>query len=292
MHDQIMAGVEIGGTKTIALIANGTQILDSFRTPSHSPEIALTAASNWLKEKYKEHKFMGLGIASFGPICLDINALNYGYITQTPKQNWSNTDVVGVFKSWFNGKIGFDTDVNGAALAEYKWGASRGTSVSIYITIGTGLGGGIIINGAPVHGFMHPEMGHMRINRTLDLDFKGNCPFHGDCIEGLASGPAIKARTGRGAEDIPPEDELWDVISDELGQFLANLILTLSPQKILIGGGVFVHNQWLFSKLHKKVAIHLNGYIAGLNEDGLSKIIMPPQLGESAGPLGAIALGL
>lgn len=291
MKETIIAGVEIGGTKTIAIIAKGTEIIESFRMPSENRMSALGETSNWLKAQYKKYKFAALGIASFGPVCLDKTAENYGFITSTPKPNWANTAVVGAYKSWFNGPIGFDTDVNGAALAEYKWGASRATDVSIYLTIGTGIGGGIIINSRPVHGFMHPEMGHVRIKRNSDLSFMGNCPFHGDCIEGLASGPAIKARAGRAAEDIPPEDAIWDIVCDDIAQFLANLILTLSPQKILIGGGVFCDNDWLFAKLHDKTANCLAEYINGIDAARLREIIMPPLLGASAGPLGAIALG-
>lgn len=286
----LRAGVEIGGTKTIALIADGTNIIDSFRVPSESPDFALGEASKWLMGQYEKYKFGAIGIASFGPICLDKTSPYYGHITRTPKPNWENTNVIGAFRSWFSGPIGFDTDVNGAALAEFKWGASKGTEVSIYLTIGTGIGGGLIVNGAPTHGLMHPEMGHMRIKRLHNLEFKGNCPFHGDCIEGLASGPAIKARTGRAPEGIAPNDEAWEIIADDISQFLANLILTLSPQKILIGGGVFAQNNWLFEKLHKKVAIHLCGYIKDLDAQSLEKIIIPPELGANAGPLGAIAL--
>ena len=291
MKETIIAGVEIGGTKTIAIIAKGTEIIDSFRLPSESREFALGETSNWLKAQYEKHKFGALGIASFGPVCLDKTSEIYGFITSTPKPNWSNTDVVGVYESWFNGPIGFDTDVNGAALAEYKWGASRGSEVSIYLTIGTGIGGGLIINSRPVHGFMHPEMGHVRIKRNSGLSFKGICPFHGDCIEGLASGSAIKARAGRAAEDIPPEDGVWEIVCEDIAQFLANLILTLSPQKILIGGGVFADNDWLFAKLHEKTTSCLAGYINGIDVARLREIIMPPLLGASAGPLGAIALG-
>lgn len=291
MKNALIAGVEIGGTKTIALIADGTNIIESYRVPSENPALALGETSKWLMGQYEKYKFAGLGIASFGPICLDRSAPNYGYISQTPKPNWANTNVIGAYSSWFNGAIGFDTDVNGAALAEYIWGASKYSDVSIYLTIGTGIGGGLIINGTPIHGFMHPEMGHMRIKRHFDLDFKGVCPFHRDCIEGLASGPAIKARSGRAAEHIPPNDEIWEIVSDEIAQFLANLILALSPQKILIGGGVFVQNDWLFEKLHKKVANHLGGYVAGLDVAALKDIITAPFLGANAGPLGAIALG-
>lgn len=291
MSEPLIAGIELGGTKTIALIAQGTEIIDSFRVPSESPKIALGETSAWLSSAFEKYQFEALGIASFGPICLNPNSDKYGFITSTPKPDWSDTNVVGAFKSWFKGPIGFDTDVNGAALAEYKWGASSGCEVSIYLTIGTGIGGGLIANSRPLHGFMHPEMGHIRIRRSRDLEFKGICRFHGDCIEGLASGPAIKARSGRSAETIPPTDQIWDIVCDEISEFLSSLILINSPQKILIGGGVFVKNQWLFPKLHEMTAQKLGNYISGLDKTQLQEVIMPPKLGDKAGPLGAIAIG-
>lgn len=292
MGENFIAGIELGGTKTIALIAKGTQIIDEFRIPSIDPNDVLSQTANWIKEKQKIYDFKAIGIASFGPLCLDKNAPNYGFITKTPKKNWANTNVLGAYKSWFDGPIGFDTDVNGAGLAECLWGASIDCNSSIYITIGTGLGGGAIIDKKPIHGFMHPEMGHMHIKHVHQLEFEGNCPFHKDCIEGLVSGPAIMARYGMPAENIPNDDKVWDYIAYEIGEFLVNLIYILSPQKILIGGGVMQDKEYLFKKIRIEVYNKLNGYIDGLDLNALEQMIISPKLGDKAGPLGAIALGL
>lgn len=292
IDNQLIAGIELGGTKTIALIARGTEILDEFRIPSTSPNEVLEPISNWLKNAREKYDFKAIGIASFGPVCLDKSSKQYGHITATPKPNWSNSDVVGSVKKWFDGPIGFDTDVNGAGLAEYYWGASQDCDTSIYVTIGTGLGGGIIANGVPLHGFMHPEMGHMRIRRNHQHDFKGVCPFHGDCIEGLVCGPAIKARTGKPAEELMKEDPIWEILADEIAEFLTNLIYVASPQKILIGGGVMQDKEYFFQKIRNNINDKLGNYINGLDFDALGEMIIPPKLGDKAGPLGAIALGL
>ncbi len=290
--NQLIAGIELGGTKTIALIARGTQILDEFRIPSTSPDEVLEPVSNWLKKAREKYDFKAIGIASFGPVCLDKSSNQYGYITATPKPKWSNTDIVGSVKKWFDGPIGFDTDVNGAGLAEYYWGAGQNCDTSIYVTIGTGLGGGIVHKGVPLHGFMHPEMGHMRIRRNHQIDFNGACPFHDDCIEGLVCGPAIKARTGKPAEELMAEDPIWEILADEIAEFLVNLIYVASPQKILIGGGVMQDKEYFFQKIHNNINDKLGNYINGLDITALGEMIIPPKLGDKAGPLGATALGL
>ncbi len=292
IDNQLIAGIELGGTKTIALIARGTEILDEFRIPSTSADEVLEPVSNWLKKAREKYDFKAIGIASFGPVCLDKNSSQYGFITSTPKPKWSNADVVGAVKSWFDGPIGFDTDVNGAGLAEYYWGASQNCDTSIYVTIGTGLGGGIIVNGVPLHGFMHPEMGHMCIKRNHQIDFKGACPFHGDCVEGLVCGPAIKARTGTPAEELMTDDPIWEILADEIAEFLTNLIYVASPRKILIGGGVMQDKAYFFKKIRQNIYNKLGNYIDGLDLSVLEEMIIPPKLGDKAGPLGAIALGI
>lgn len=290
-NNNLIAGVELGGTKTIALIARGTDILDEFRIPTASPNEVLSEISKWLRMAHEKTPFASIGIASFGPICLDKKAENYGYITSTPKPNWSNIDVVGAFSKWFDGPIGFDTDVNAAALAESFWGATIGCETSVYLTIGTGFGGGIISNGKPMHGFMHPEMGHLRIRRTHQLDFAGNCPFHGDCAEGLLSGPAIFARIGRSAEALQQDDPIWDIIADEIAEFTTSLILTISPNKILFGGGVMQDKDFLLQKVRQHSLQKLNNYISNLDMAKMVEMIQSPALGNKAGPMGAIALG-
>lgn len=293
MNDEkIIAGIEFGGTKTIAIIASGQKILDEFQIATTKPKEVLFELISWLKERQTRFNFSSIGIASFGPLCLDIKSQYYGFITTTPKPYWGMIDVLGAFREAFNPPIAIDTDVNGAALAEYYWGASIGTNCSVYITIGTGIGGGIIVNGAPIHGFSHPEMGHAKIRRNYQTEFKGVCPFHGDCFEGIASGPAISERTGIDAKNIGPEHEIWNYLGDEIAEFLTNIILTLSPQKIAIGGGVMNNRPDLFLRIHKSCHEKLNGYIHGLDLKEISRIIVAPVLGEKAGPLGAIAIGL
>jgi len=292
MSAALIAGVELGGTKGVALLARGTEILTQVRVPTATPAETLGALADWLQSQYAATPFAALGIASFGPLGLNRAQSDYGFITQTTKQNWNNTDVVGAFNSWFNGPLGFDTDVNGPALAEQRWGVSQGCAVHVYLTIGTGVGGGLVANGAPLHGFVHPEMGHVRVRRVAGDDFAGVCPFHGDCLEGLVSGPALAARTGVAGEHLSPDHPVWANVAQEIAELMVTLILTASPQKILIGGGVGMGQGFLFTLIRDAVAHRLKGYVAGLDRAALDTLIMPPALGDRAGPLGAIALGL
>ena len=292
MSEALIAGVELGGTKGVAVIARGTEILAQVRVPTTTPAETLGALADWLRSKHAATPFAALGIASFGPLGLNRAQSDYGFITQTTKPHWSDTDVVGAFSDWFNGPLGFDTDVNGPALAEERWGAARGCSVHVYLTIGTGVGGGLVANGAPLHGFVHPEMGHVRVRRVVGDDFAGVCPFHGDCLEGLVSGPALAVRTGVAGELLTPEHPVWANVAQEIAELMVTLILMASPQKILIGGGVGMGQGFLLPLIRDAVALRLKGYVAGLDRAALNELIIPPALGDRAGPLGAIALGL
>ena len=185
---------------------------------------------------------------------------------------------------------GFDTDVNGAALAEGKWGAARGCDVHAYVTIGTGVGVGIVIDGKPLHGRLHPEAGHMRIRRADRSGFAGTCPFHGDCIEGLVSGPAIAARAGVAAALVSDSNPLWDIVAADIGELLANLILTLSPARIVIGGGVLQRRPQLLAMARRATAAALNGYLPDQTIDDLATVVVPPRLGLDSGALGATVL--
>ena len=288
--DRLVAGVELGGTKAIVLFARGREIVAEARFPTGTPEVTLESLTNQIDSWMDEHgRPEGLGIASFGPVGLDRARADYGHVTSTPKAGWEGADVVGRFKR-FGVPIVFDTDVNGAVLAEYRWGAAQNASVAVYITIGTGLGAGVLINGVPVHGLIHPEFGHVRVRRSADDAFAGVCPYHGDCLEGLVAGPAIAARAGRPGAELSDDDPLWQIILAELAEAMAMLMVTLSPQRILIGGGVFQHRATLFAGLHARTASLLNGYLAGIGEEELACIITPPGLGDRAGPLGAVAL--
>jgi fructokinase len=232
-----------------------------------------------------------IGIASFGPLDADPRSATFGHITTTPKAGWRQVDIVGAFLRKFGLPVGFDTDVNGAALGEHRWGAAQGLDTFVYWTIGTGLGGGAMVNGKLIHGLLHPEMGHMMVphDRTSD-PFPGNCPFHGDCLEGLTAGPALEARWGQRGETLPPHHEGWALEAHYLALGLVNVITILSPQRIILGGGVMAQPA-IFPLIRQEVQRLLNGYIqmpAILAQ--IEAYIVPPALGGQAGVLGAIAL--
>jgi fructokinase len=294
MNDHpLVAGIELGGTKAVAVLACGPSIVDRVRVPTTDPAETLGALSAQL-ERWTDagQRFAAIGIASFGPVGLDHRRPDYGHITTTPKPGWAHTDVRGHFAARFDLPIGFDTDVNGAALAEGRWGASIGCSVHVYVTIGTGIGGGAVVDGRPVHGLVHPEHGHLRVRRRPGDAFGGVCPYHGDCIEGLASGPAIAARAGAPAEQLGPEHPVWADVAAELGELMASLVLVLSPERIVVGGGVATGQPWLLPNVRRATAEALAGYVAGIDAGRLAELIVPPALGDDAGPLGAVAVGL
>ncbi len=289
----LVAGVELGGTKGVALIARGRRILRQARVPTTLPGETLAALSERIAEWTGDLGPLDtLGIASFGPLGLDATRRDFGFITQTTKPGWSNIDLLGHFRARFENPIGFDTDVGGAAIAETLWGAGVGQSVVVYVTVGTGIGGGIAVNGQPVHGSIHPEIGHLRIRRAPGDPFSGICAFHGDCLEGLASGPAIAARSGAPAETLGSDHPAWSTVAEALAEMVVSLILTLSPQRILIGGGVMTGKPFLFPMIHAATLALLGGYVAGLTPISLARMVRPPGLGDRAGPLGAVALGL
>jgi fructokinase len=289
--DRLTAGIELGGTKTIVLFARGREVLASIRLPTTTPSETLPMISDQIENWQAKHgRPDSLGIASFGPLGLDVSRPDYGHITATPKPHWSHTDLIGYFGGRFGMPIGFDTDVAGAALAEYRCGGAQGCDVAIYITVGTGVGGGVLVGGRLVHGLVHPELGHLRIRRSKGDDFGGICQFHGDCLEGLISGPAIRARTGISGVSVGDDHEVWRRVTLELAEALALLLLTLSPQKILIGGGVLQKRGGLFGAVRRRTAELLASYGAEMDEVALAAIIVPPGLGDMAGPLGAIAL--
>lgn len=290
-EDRLVAGIELGGTKAIALIARGRDVLASARFPTEAPAVTLAALGRQLDDWQAAHgRFEALGIASFGPLGLDRTRPDYGRITSTPKPGWQQVDLVGHFSQRFGVPVGFDTDVAGAAIAEHRWGAGQGDRVLVYLTVGTGVGGGVLIDGRPVHGLIHPELGHIRVRRATGDGFAGVCPFHGDCLEGLISGPAIAARAGMPGDKVDDDHPLWDRVAGEMAEAIAIWMLTLSPQRILIGGGVFHKRERMFAALQARTAERLGGYLAGIGEAELADIVVPPGLGDMAGPLGAVAL--
>lgn len=290
--NQLYGGIEAGGTKFVCIVASGPdQIVEQTRIPTTTPEETLGKTIEFFQPFVTAGQVDALGIGCFGPLDLDPASSTYGFITSTPKPDWSNTDVRGIIQHALNVNVAFDMDVNAAALGELTWGAGQGCDPSLYLTIGTGIGGGYIVNGKPLTGLLALEMGHIRIPHDPALDpFRGNCPFHRDCFEGLASGPAIQKRFGSRGESIRDDDPFWDVEAGYIAAALVNYILTLSPKKIVIGGGV-MQREFLFPMVRHKVRELLNGYVIhpSLLTD-IHNYIVPPALGSRSGSLGAIAL--
>jgi fructokinase len=270
MRVRIFGAIEAGGTKFVCGVGTGPDDLRTVRIPTTTPGETIAAAVEFLRGAGPA----AVGIGSFGPV-------KDGWITNTPKAGWQNVDLAGEVSRALDVPVGFDTDVNAAALAETEWGAARGLPSCLYLTVGTGIGGGAIFNGAPLHGVMHPEMGHIRIPSD---GRPGVCPFHGDCLEGLASGPAIAARWGRPAEELPAGYPAWDEEARYLALAVANFALTLGPAKVILGGGVMRQLQ-LFPLIRAEFAKVMNNYLPVPDD-----YIVPPGLGDRAGVLGALLL--
>jgi fructokinase len=284
----LVAGIELGGTKIVCLLARGPDAIeDRVQLPTTRPDETLAAIEHVLDGW---GKFDALGIASFGPISIDRHAADYGHVTSTPKPHWAGTDVAKRLAARYEVPTGFHTDVVGAALAEARWGAAEGLRDVAYVTVGTGIGVGLIAGGVPVDGLTHSELGHIRPDRLAGDDWIGICPFHGGCLEGLAAGPAIGARAGKKGEDIAADDPVWDPVAHVLAQLCHTLVLTGVPRRIVMGGGVMVGNDHLFPRIRTAMVKSLAGYIA-LPEISEPAFVVPPALGGNAGPLGAIVLG-
>ena len=289
----MFGGIEGGGTKFICAVGTSPDdIRREIRIPTTIPEETLGGVITFFKQAEADFgRLSALGVACFGPLDPTPDSASYGHILPTPKPGWTNADIVGTLRSAFDIPIGFDTDVNGAALGEWTWGAAQGLDTFIYLTVGTGIGGGLMANGKLMHGLLHPEMGHIRIPHDKQRDpFEGACPFHGDCFEGLASGPALEKRWGQKAETLPLDHPAWKLEAHYIALALANYITTLSPQRIVIGGGVGGRED-LLPLIRKNVQDILNGYVqsAAIMND-IDQYIIPPGLGGRSGMLGAIAL--
>ncbi len=284
----VYGGIELGGTKIICAVGSGPQDMQAeTRFPTSTPGEALAQIIAF----FQQHRLDAVGIGSFGPISLDRGARDYGYITSTPKPGWAHTDLAGSIGRALSVPVGFDTDVNAAALGEWRWGAGQGLGTLLYLTIGTGIGGGAISNGRLMHGLLHPEMGHIRLPHDLQADpFAGSCPFHGDCLEGLASGPALQARWGVPAETLPDDHPIWALQARYLALACVTFICTLSPQRIILGGGV-MNQRHLFPLIQQEVQTLLNGYVqAPVILQHIDDYIVAPGLGSRVGVLGALAL--
>lgn len=285
----IVAAIEAGGTKFVLGIGNEKgEILERISIPTEIPEITIPKVIKFFKGK----KFDTMGVGCFGPIDPKLDSKTYGYITTTPKTGWTNYDIIGELKKHFDVPIAFDTDVNGAALGETKWGGAQGLKSALYITVGTGIGAGAVVEGNMIHGLLHPEMGHIKVQRHKNDTYEGNCPYHKDCLEGLAAGPAIEKRWGKKGHELPMIHEAWIIEAYYLAQALVNFILILSPEKIIMGGGV-MKQDWLFPIIRKEVQLLLNKYVDKREIlENIDNYIVSPTLGDNAGLCGSIALGL
>lgn len=285
----LLGGIEAGGTKFVCAVGTGPDDLRAVeRFPTATPGETLGRAVEFFRSQPEPVSAVGIG--TFGPADVDAESPRWGHITTTPKPGWHGADVVGPVARALGVPVAFDTDVNAAALAEYRWGAARGLGTFVYLTVGTGIGGGGLVAGRRMHGLTHPEMGHMRIPRVEGDEFAGGCPYHGDCWEGLAAGPALRTRWNRAPADLPPDHPAWSLQARYLGLGVANLVLTLSPQRVIMGGGV-MKQRGLLARVRSEVQEVLNGYVqASALLGGIDRTVVAPELGDEAGVLGAIAL--
>lgn len=281
--EALLAGVELGGTKCVCILAAGPgDVRAEVRIPTGEAEATLEAIAKVLLEWRERHGFAALGIASFGPLVVDPAAPDHGRFLDTPKPGWSGIELGARFQA-LGAPLAIETDVNAAALAEGRWGAARGLDAFVYVTVGTGVGVGSIVGGRPVHGLGHSEAGHMRVPRLAGDGWAGVCPFHGDCVEGLASGPAIAARVP-GGDPLPPS------AAHALGMMVHNLVLALAPRRIIMGGGVAAGNPELLPAVRAVASDSLASYGATARIPDWDGFLVPPALGNRAGPLGAIAI--
>ena len=291
----MIGAVEAGGTKFVCAVGDESgRLLSEERFPTTDPGNTLAAmVASLRRQSAATGPLRAIGVGSFGPVELDRRSPHYGYIVRTPKPGWAMTDLAGRLAQEFGCPIGFDTDVNAAAIAEHRWGAARDVEDVVYVTVGTGIGGGVLVGGKPLHGLLHPEIGHIFPRRhPLDGGFKGACPFHGDCLEGLAAGPAILARTGASLDGLGPDHPQWEIQADYLGQMCQVLVLTVSPRRIIMGGGV-MNQLRLLPLIHARLQHWLQGYIDRQDLLGAAgSFVVAPGLGAQAGVLGALALGL
>jgi len=296
----LVGAIETGGTKVVCAVGTGpgSALRARVSIPTGGePEGLLDQVAKWFLEQERDHgPLAALGVASFGPVDLDPTSQTYGYITSTPKEGWRQTDLLGGLRRRLGERpMGFDTDVNAAALGEVTWGGAQGLADFLYLTIGTGIGGGGMVGGALMHGLLHPEMGHLLLPRLPGDDFPGVCPFHGACWEGLCTGPAIEARTGSPAEELAADHPVWEMETRYIAFALANLIYCLSPRRILIGGSVRkagkLGEERFFAALRRHVQAVLNEYLASpALRTGIEEYLVAPTLGDDAGVCGAIAL--
>jgi fructokinase len=289
----LFGGIEGGGTKFVCAVGTGPDdIRAETRFPTTTPEETMARAVDFFKQQEKDFGVLAsIGFACFGPLDPNPDSPTFGHILPTPKPGWTKADVVSPLRSAFNVPVAFDTDVNGAALGEGRWGAGQGLHNFIYLTVGTGIGGGAYVEGKLLHGLIHPEMGHIPLKHDKTKDpFEGNCPFHGDCFEGLASGVAVEKRWKKRGNELPEDHPAWDLEAEYIAQALASYSFTLSPQRIIIGGGVGSLGH-LLPRIQQKTQQYINGYIQSyIILEHIETYVVNPGLGNRSGMLGAIAL--
>jgi fructokinase len=283
------AAIEAGGTKFRVAISDEREIVADTTIPTTVPEETVTASIDFVRAN---GPVAAAGIAAFGPLDMDPSSPTYGSITATPKPNWSNTPILDQIRDALAVPVAIDVDVGGAVLGEWKWGAARGLSHVVYLTIGTGIGGGVLLNGAVHHGMGHPEMGHVTLERVPGDEYPGHCPFHGACFEGMASGPAIEDRWGAGGKSLTDRDEVWDLEATYLAQALRTFTYVVAPERIVIGGGV-MQVPGLIERLRIKLAEQISGYATSrVSEGDLEDYVVYPEFGQDAGLYGAVALAM
>jgi fructokinase len=290
----MVGGIEAGGTKFVCAVGGGPDsIAARIEYPTTSPSQTIGRAVDFFREQAKRHRLAGIGIGTFGPVDLDPRSPTYGHLTSTPKESWERTDMVGPVRAALGLPVALDTDVNVAALSEKRWGAARDVETFVYLTVGTGIGGGGMVEGRLIHGLMHPEMGHMLIPHDRQADpYAGLCRFHGDCWEGLACGPAIEARWGTKGQHLPEDHPAWPLEARYLALGITSLINALSPERVILGGGV-MQQAWLLPMVRRDVAALLNGYLRlPAILEHMDGYVVPPALQRDAGVLGAMALAL
>jgi fructokinase len=279
----MLGAIEAGGTKFVCAVGDHLgHIVDRIQIPTTVPEETMKEVIAF----FQKYDMESIGIGSFGPIDVNTDSPTYGYITSTPKTAWKNYPIVQTIKDAFSIPVGFNTDVNAAALGEATLGAAKGLDSCLYITVGTGIGAGAVVQGKLLQGLSHPEMGHILVRRHSNDYYQGKCPYHQDCLEGLAAGPAIEERWGEKGINLEYHTEVWDIEGYYLAQALMQYILILSPKKIILGGGVMKQKQ-IFPKIYQHLTDMVNNYVALPN---LSNYIVSPSLGDNAGITGSLLL--
>lgn len=291
---ELIAGVELGGTKCVCVLGDRFgKIHEQRRVGTADPDETLAEIAQILSGWQSTTGFDRLGLASFGPIDIDPRSPRWGEVLATTKKGWQGANIARALRELLRVPVALETDVVGAALAEGCWGAAQGLNDYAYVTVGTGVGVGVIANGSPLGGFGHAEFGHIRVGRMAGDTWPGACTFHGDCVEGLASGPAIAARAGRPAPSLAADDQIWESVVAAIAGLLQSLVLAAAPRVILIGGGVIAENPQLLDRIRTALLQQLGGYVSAIPlAEQIDAYLRAPQLDRDAGPLGSLAVAL